>query len=118
MIASSNVYTLLTWVVGMIGFMGIAAVIGTMVVIAMREDHGRSVIPWGVRHKVEKARAEAEIEQHRLDLLGVEVKRLALESKRTKVIEALQNGEDVDLAEILQRQLPKRVSEDPPQRVF
>lgn len=82
-------------ITGGIGF--IALCVGVAVYCIMREDNGRPVIPWGPRMRVEKAKAGLELD-------AIEIKRIALEHQRTRVLDAIEKD---DHDAVMQLGLPK-----------
>lgn len=86
MIASANLYTVWEALVVVVGIMGIFGVIGLAAFAFIREDNDRSLIPWGARMRVERAKALYEFD-------AIEVKRLALEHQRAQVLAAIEKGD-------------------------
>jgi hypothetical protein len=78
---------------------GIALILGSIAVVAFawhRDDLNRPLIPWGARMRVERAKANLELD-------ALEVKRLAIEHQRTRVLAAIERG---DTEEVQQLGLP------------
>ena len=69
------------------GITGIILAVGFVVFAIGREDHDRPLIPWGARMRVERAKANLELD-------AIEVKRLAVEHQRTRVLQAIESGDN------------------------
>lgn len=98
MIASTNVYSVVEAATIMGGICMVAAIIGMAFYAVMREEKDRALMPWGARSRVEKARAHTEVMQQHLQQDALEVKRLAIEHQRTRVMNAIaqENHEEVE----------------------
>lgn len=69
-----------------VGVAGIFGVIGFFVFATLRDQSDRPLIPWGARMRVERAKANLELD-------AIEVKRLAVEHQRTRVLAAIESGD-------------------------
>ena len=93
MLASTNLFSIVEALITVFGIMGSLGVIALGVLAYQREDHNRPLIPWGARMQVEKSKANLELD-------AIEIKRMALDHQRTKVLEAIQN-DDTETVQLL-----------------
>lgn len=75
------------------GICVLAAVVGVFWWVMTREDKDRPVMPWSPRMRVEKVRASREIAEEHLKIDALEVKRIALDHHRDRVVDAIRSGE-------------------------
>lgn len=76
------------------GGLAFIVLVGGAVIYALdREDHGRPLLPWGPRMRVERAKANLELD-------AIEVKRIAVEHQRTLALNAVRENDTKAIAEI------------------
>ena len=68
------------------GLASLAVVVGGVVYVFVRESNDRPLMPWGARMRVERAKASLELD-------AIEVKRLAIEDTRNRVLKAIQEDD-------------------------
>lgn len=73
--------------------LGVITLVGTVVILGIRESEGHPLLPWGKRMQVEHAKARTEILQEHLEQDGIEIKRLALEAHRTNILAQIEKGD-------------------------
>lgn len=66
-----------------------------------RERRDRSLLPWGSRRRVERARADAEVASFRKQAEEYDLQHLALQPMRARVEKAIRDDEYVTAKELL-----------------
>lgn len=94
MLIATGIYTVAEAAVILTGLCMLAMVIGSVIICAIREDSGRPLMPWSARMRVEKAKAHTETMQQHLEQEALEIKRLALDHRRTQVLSAIESGDN------------------------
>lgn len=77
------------------------SLVGLVIVTCIREDKDRPLVPWGKRMEVERERARTEIHKEHLTQEALEIKRLALDYRRTTMMKAISDDSDVDHVQLL-----------------
>lgn len=101
MILATNVWSAVEAAVIIGGISLLAAVVGTVFYCCVQADKGKGMIPWKYRRRVEAARASKDIAELRIQEEAAEIKYMALQPVRQRVTEAIQNGETVNVTELL-----------------
>lgn len=83
---AANFYAVIETGVIMGGIATIALIIAMTVYAFQREEKERPLLPWGARMRVERAKAALELD-------AVEIKRIALDHQRTRVLRAIQDDD-------------------------
>lgn len=68
----------------------ISMLVGLFAVILIRENKDRPVLPWARRMAVERAKATTEIQKESLEQDALEIKRMALDHRRTEMLKVMQ----------------------------
>lgn len=101
------------------GIILIVAVIAFSIYAFEALTRGRAIIPWGQRQRVERARANKDIAEIRIEEEAAELKYLAMQPTRLAINKAIEEGELINLKDLLagKKALPMRDVEDYEQEV-
>lgn len=91
MLALTTPFEVIQTAVIMFGFFLLAAVIAIGIYCCMALDKGRSVLPWGQRQRVERARANKEIAELRGAEEAAELKHMAMQPTRNAITQAIED---------------------------
>lgn len=83
------------------GIAVIALIICVSVIVMLHVDKGHSVIPWSHRKRVERAKADREVAELRYNTEIADLKHMALQPVRNRILENIENGDIQPLKELL-----------------